>query len=235
MRKVRRRLSSEVRALRGAAPIDVIRRLNPIIRGWAAYYRPSVASDAFHKLDDHLWPRLFKWALRRHPRKSRRWVVARYFGQFNKTRQDRWVFGDRDSGAYLHRFTWTKIVRHPLVTGAASPDDPALAQYWADRRGKRLPQMGFTTKRLIRKQDGRCPICDCYLLHTDHEPQSPQQWEQWFATIGKAMTRQLIVSPQPGRPDERRRLVHTSCLRRQQRQARDPASPSNACTPKRPA
>jgi RNA-directed DNA polymerase len=179
---------------------------------------------------------LYTWARRRHPRKSRRWVANRYFGRFNKARQDRWVFGDRDSGAYLHRFAWTKIVRHPLVTGAASPDDPALAQYWADRRRKRLPQMSFTTMRLIRMQHGRCPICEDYLLHADQEPQSPRQWEQWFAAIGKAMTRQLIVSPPPGRQDDRRRLVHTSCLRRQTTgEDREPASQRNASTPMGPA
>ena len=47
--------------------------------------------------------------------KPKSWVTARYFGQFNKARQDRWVFGDRHSGAYMHRFAWTNIVRHQLV------------------------------------------------------------------------------------------------------------------------
>jgi hypothetical protein len=41
------------------------------------------------------------------------WIVDRYFGRFNKARQDRWVFGDRDSGAYLLKFSWTKIVPAP--------------------------------------------------------------------------------------------------------------------------
>lgn len=43
--------------------------------------------------------------------------MSRYFGAFNKSRQDRWVFGDRESGAYLTKFAWTKIVRHQLVGG----------------------------------------------------------------------------------------------------------------------
>ena len=40
------------------------------------------------------------------------WIVSRYFGRYNPDRQDRWVFGDRNSGAYLPKFAWTKIVRH---------------------------------------------------------------------------------------------------------------------------
>ena len=58
------------------------------------------------------------------PNKSKRWVVARYFGSFHPGRPNRWVFGDRKSGAYLVRFSWTRIVRHQLVPGRASPDDP---------------------------------------------------------------------------------------------------------------
>jgi len=57
------------------------------------------------------------------------WIVGRYFGKFNKFRNDRWVFGDRDSGACLVKFSWTAIERHVPVKGAASPDDPALASY----------------------------------------------------------------------------------------------------------
>ena len=46
-----------------------------------------------------------------------------------------------NSGAYLYYYAWTTIVRHVPVPGRHSPDDPALAQYWADRRRKRkLPQ-----------------------------------------------------------------------------------------------
>ena len=50
------------------------------------------------------------------------------------------MFGDRDSGAYLARFSWTGIERHVMVKGAASPDDPALADYWAQRRTKAKPR-----------------------------------------------------------------------------------------------
>lgn len=32
---------------------------------------------------------------------------------------------------YLLEFAWTKIVRHQMVHGSASPDDLALATYWA--------------------------------------------------------------------------------------------------------
>jgi RNA-directed DNA polymerase len=39
-------------------PVDVvIRKLNPVIRGWAAYHRGVVASDVFKKLDHWMYKR----------------------------------------------------------------------------------------------------------------------------------------------------------------------------------
>ena len=128
IRRIRERLRTEFWSLRGANTHAVIRQLNPIIRGWAAYYRTQVSSETFALLDDYLWRLTYKWATFSHPNKPRPWVIARYFGQFNKARQARWVFGDRVSGAYIHRFAWTNIVRHQMVRSGASPDDPGNCQ-----------------------------------------------------------------------------------------------------------
>ena len=231
VRRIRKRLAGEVRALRGANATAVIRTIAPIVRGWSAYYRGVVSTETFHKLDHYLWQLLYKWALYRHNHRSRHQIVKRYFGQFHPRRKDRWVFGNRDTGAYLPRFGWTKIVRHDLVKGRASPDDPALAGYWAARRRKKPPPpVSADRLRLLRKQQGRCPLCGNLLLHADREPQSPQEWEQWASAIGKAIVRHAVATP--GSPADRteKRLVHEHCRRRHARQqqngtAGQPASP----------
>ena len=181
-RRIRERLRDELRSLRGTNAPAVIKRLNPIIRGWAAYYRTAVSSETFHALDGLLWKLTYKWATFSHSNKPTSWVVHRYFGQFHKTRQDRWVFGDRDSGAYMLRFGWTKIVRHQIVPGTASPDDPALTEYWAERRRKTPLPIDKTSQWLIKAQHGRCPICRDALLPADDQPQTPHEWEQWLAS-----------------------------------------------------
>jgi RNA-directed DNA polymerase len=213
LKKIRRRNAEQLRALRGANPAEVIAVMNPIIRGQANYYRPGASKKAYQALDNHLWQHLYKWACRRHPTKTRRWVTARYFGQFHPTRRDRWVYGDRSSGAYLHKYSWTTIVRHTPVPGRHSPDDPDLAQYWADRRGKRTPsQLAESVQRALRIQHGHCPLCRQSLLFTDHPPDSPIQWEQWYAAIQKAMTHQAITEQNSSRT--KHRLVHAHCARR---------------------
>jgi RNA-directed DNA polymerase len=207
-RRIRERLRTELRSLRGSNAQAVIKRLNPIIRGWAAYYRTQVSSDVFSSLDHYLWQLTYKWAKYSHANKPTSWVVAQYFGKFNKARQNRWVFGHRASGAHLHQFAWTKIVRHRIVRSGASPDDPTLADYWAWRRKEPLP-INKTTQRLLKAQDGRCPICRGDLLTTDHRPQSPHEWEQWLTTT-RNMT--MIVAMRDGSTDETEpRLIHANC------------------------
>jgi RNA-directed DNA polymerase len=101
-------------------------------------------------------------------------------------------------------------VRHVPVKGAASPDDPALAHYWADRRRKQKPPpLAPAQMRQLHQQRGRCPVCGDYLLYADHEPQSPSQWEAWFTAV-----RTAIVTQTRGRTDERNRLVHAYCRSR---------------------
>jgi RNA-directed DNA polymerase len=218
MKRIRQRLAAEVRSLRGANAEAVIRRLTPIIRGWSAYYRNAVSKEAFATLDHHLWQHLYRWALRSHQNKPRHWVVNRYFGKFNPSRQDRWVFGDRDSGIYLRQFVWTKIVRHRLVMGTASPDDPALDQYWADRRRKTYSLLGGITASLLLRQHGRCPGCHTFLLSADHGPQSPQEWGQWTSTLTRAFRKNAVVmDAAQGDDPTAHRLMHAHCRQREQR------------------
>jgi RNA-directed DNA polymerase len=218
LRRHRRRLRSEMRSLRGANAAMVLQRLTPIVRGWSAYYRTVVSSEAFSALDRYLWRLTYKWAKQAHPKKSKRWIVNRYFGRFNKSRGDNWVFGDRDSGAYLVKHAWTKIVRHQMVKAGSSPDDPALAEYWAGRRQKTPPPpMDNLSLRLLKTQHGACPLCGELLLVADHPPQSSAEWEQWVRTTGKALAKRHVAFQERGKSggNTNLRLVHARCRSRQ--------------------
>ncbi len=217
LRRIRRRLSKEVKALRGANADAVIARLNPIITGWAAYYRIGVSKRAYNALDAHLWRLAWKWARFSHPGKPKRWIITRHFGMFNPARQDKWVFGSRDTGFYLRKFAWTKIVRHRMVAGRASPDDPALTGYWDQRRRRTRLPVDPATWHLLRRQRGRCPLCRGLLLHADHQPQDPAEWQQWHTATRKAIRKHAITSvTDPGTPDEpaAHHLIHAHCCSR---------------------
>jgi RNA-directed DNA polymerase len=224
--QIKARLSAEMRALRGSNAAAVITRLTPVTRGWAAYYRGVVSSEIFASLDNHMWQLAYKWARHTHPNKPKRWITSRYFGRFNLSRQDRWVFGDPDTGRYLTKFAWTRIVRHQLVPQDASRDDPALAAYWAQRRRRNPPPLSTTWLRLLHQQHGKCPHCGNPVLDADRQPQSPQEWEQWLRAT--RMAPQQAADRQAGTPDDHAvyHLVHAACRHQHKNSGRrEPADP----------
>ena len=118
------------------------------------------------------------------------------------------MFGDRTSGAYLHRFAWTGIVRHQIVPGTASPNDPALTDYWTKRRRTAPLPISSTSLRLYQAQNGRCPICKTALLHVGQQPSTPKDWERWLATARDTITI-AVVGAATDEPDHR--LLHANC------------------------
>lgn len=157
--RMREKLRTEWRAVRGSSVMEVLRRLNPIIRGEANYFRTVVASDTFRQLDAWMFWRGRRYVVRRHPHKSWRWRRARYWGRLHPTRKDHWVFGDKRTGAYLLKFSWFPIERHIMVRGTASPDDPALQDYWVERQKAKVTLLAPAKGRLALRQNGVCPLC----------------------------------------------------------------------------
>ncbi|MEV6777456.1 group II intron reverse transcriptase/maturase [Streptomyces syringium] len=217
VKRFRRRLHAEVLALRGGNAFAVVRKLNPIIKGWCTYYRTGVSKVTFDSLDFYMWQLVYKWAKHAHPMKARTWVVNRYFGRFNSKRQDRWVFGERETGIYLYKFCWTRIERHVMVKGANSRDDPALVEYWANRTRKKMPAtVDKESITLAARQRGICTLCKQPLISgAEYEPDSPREWAAWFSASMKSLNKHHFVYRRDGGSDERKnlRLVHAECHR----------------------
>jgi RNA-directed DNA polymerase len=77
IKRVKRRLAAEIRALRGANAAMILTTINPITRGWANYYRGAASSRTFAGLDRYLWQLTYKWACHRHPDKPKSWIINR--------------------------------------------------------------------------------------------------------------------------------------------------------------
>lgn len=223
VKRIRNRLRSEMQALLGQSITVVLRRLSPIIRGWSAYYRTVVSSKTFSALDSYVWTLTYKWAKRTHPKKSKHWIVNKYFGRLNRSKNNNWVFGDRTTGAHLPKFAWTNIRRHQLVKGKSSPDDPALQDYWSQRRRTRTPPpMDKISLTLAARQKGLCPLCgQALIVGAEYEPESPREWIDWFDAMKKRLHKHHFAYRRDGGSDEVKnlRLVHSEC--HQQLHARD--------------
>jgi RNA-directed DNA polymerase len=152
-------------ALRGHSIKAVLWKLNPIIRGWANYNRTSVASRLFKKLDNWMFRRALRYTKHTHPNKSWKWVRKRYWGRWNKERDDNWVFGDKRSGKYLLKFSWFKIERHELVRGTSSPDDPDLRDYWWERQKVNAKHLSAGDIDMANDQGWVCRLCGADLIN----------------------------------------------------------------------
>lgn len=163
-----------VRVNRSVKQETLIHLLNPKIRGWANYHRHVVSKEIFVKVDYHIWRALWRWARRRHPRKSCRWVRQQYF----RTQGHRhWVFATQTRGydgaprtLSLFSAASTRIVRHVGVKADANPFDPAWDSYFVERQGtrmlERLQGRGFPNK-LWQQQQGKCPGCGQLIVEDD--------------------------------------------------------------------
>jgi len=167
--KIRKRLRDEMLNYNGHNVTSLVIHLNPIIRGWANYFRTQVSSKIFSQLDDFLFNREVRFVKRLHPNKPRYWRKARYFGKRNPYREDKWVFGDKEHPEiYMYRFHWTKIQRHTKVKGTASPDDPNLSWYWEARELNKIKTMLPKPAQLAQRQRGKCPLCGESLFNDEN-------------------------------------------------------------------
>lgn len=130
-------INQTVKSMRTARTESLIRVLNPKIRGWCGYYRIVCAKRTFQYVDHKIFKILWLWARRRHPRKSKSWVKAKYFPR-TKTRE--WSFSTKvktSDGVVkllpLYEASNTKIRRQIGLISKARAYDPAYTDYFKRR------------------------------------------------------------------------------------------------------
>ena len=174
VKRFRARLRQEWQDLLGHNAETVMRKLNPIIRGWGNYYRKVVSTETFSKMDQYIYWRAYIWLRRTHPKKSWEWIKKTYYGGVKMYRQDNWVFGSLDTGQHLLKLKWLSIQRHILIKHGLSPDDPTLKSYWKKREIRKVETLPTKRhKEIALRQRGNCLVCGNTLfcgeeLHTHH-------------------------------------------------------------------
>ncbi len=192
-----KRIGEEIKSLNGATQGAVISRLNPILRGFANYYRGVCSKEIFSYIQHRVWQYLWRWAKRRHPNKPTTWVKSKYFHNIG-TRK--WVFAykgenRRGESKWIELFNVpsTPIVRHVKVRGNASPDNPDQREYWEIRNqklGKNHWAKGSKYYQVAINQQWKCPICGEYLLN------------------GEELETHHIVPVKDGGMDDTHNLIH---------------------------
>jgi RNA-directed DNA polymerase len=167
-----KRLGEEIKNLNGVEQEVLIKKLNPILRGFANYYKGVVSKETFSYISYRVWQYLWRWGKRRHPNKNSKWVRKRYFRTIKGVK---WTFActtsdrkGKDRELVLYQIASTPIERHIKVKGDASPDDPSLKEYWDKRHqklGKSCFNKGSKLYTIAENQDWKCPECGEPLLN----------------------------------------------------------------------
>lgn len=133
---LKRKVGSLIREHVSAPMPALIKKLNQTLRGWGNYHRHVVASEAFARVDKYVYDQLWRMLRRRHPMKSQRWLVNKYWS----TPGRKWVFS---TIAKLRRgvrryqvviLSSLGIRRHIKVRADANPYLPEYGAYFARRR-----------------------------------------------------------------------------------------------------
>jgi RNA-directed DNA polymerase len=118
---------------------QLIKKINPIIRGWCNYHRHIVSRKVFEKVDHYVFQLLWNWAKRQHPNKSQTWIAKKYFHCGKK-----WTFAIKTRrGKVKEQYlaSSTKIRRHILIKGTANPYDQEWDAYFEKReKRKNIPR-----------------------------------------------------------------------------------------------
>jgi len=113
---ITQKLSGIIKSAKAWKQDDLIRALNPVIRGWAMYHSTVSSSTTFGKLDWTVNNMLWTWAKRRHNNKGRGWVARRYW---YPTLTRKFVF--KTSNLTLENFSNTKIRYRKFLKLDANP------------------------------------------------------------------------------------------------------------------
>jgi RNA-directed DNA polymerase len=148
------KIRTVIEAHQHATQAVLIKRLNPIIRGWANYYATVCSKATFHDLDRLIYLKLRAWAAYRHPGKGKRWIATKYW----HPERGSWRFAS--GTAILQQHQKTAIRRHTKVAGQRSPYDGDWI-YWASRMG-RHPEVPRRIAILLQRQKGKCAFCGLF-------------------------------------------------------------------------
>ena len=120
----------------GQTAETLIRKLNPVLRGWANYHRHVCSAEAFWTVDRIIHYQLLRWARRTHPNKSCGWLKQKCFsagGGFGFCARIQTGTAERKV-LRLYSIAKTVTERHIKVRGEANPYDPDYIEYFERRR-----------------------------------------------------------------------------------------------------
>jgi RNA-directed DNA polymerase len=97
----------------------VLRRLNPVLRGWANYFRHAVSKATFDYLGAFSWRRVICWLRHKHRRANWKWLRRRYLPGWRPTDGEVTLFNPTSIAVARYRYRGGQIPT-PWTTAEAT-------------------------------------------------------------------------------------------------------------------
>lgn len=163
------------------APLDKVKSLNRVLRGWNQYYEYANATQDASKLTYWANDRFFLWLEKRH-KKGARWVMHTYRHREQRGSYNRWNLGVRDeNGEMVFLYQLTNLHRriyyarkppHPYLTDTSvdtSFPDTAFPKFWKGDTTPEKAEWAETRLTVLGRDGHRCVQCECTdNLHVHH-------------------------------------------------------------------
>jgi len=146
---------------------ELIKVLNPKIRGWANYHRHVVSGRIFGLVNNCIYRYIWQWMRRKHPGKRKSWLVDKYWSDGGRPWSFSAVIGEGEAKSArieLERAHNVKIKRHVKIRGDANPFDPEYEHYFRKRYARNRKT------RAVRRKG-----------HETSQPGSPERARLWNA------------------------------------------------------
>ncbi len=114
---------------RGSSLTFLINKLNPILRGWANYYKFVNSKDIFGSLDRYISYKSFNWIKRIHQGK----YIAKYVKRYFKPYFDYKTKTLSDGIRRVFFLSSIPLLEHIKVRGEANPFDRKYDEYFRNR------------------------------------------------------------------------------------------------------
>jgi RNA-directed DNA polymerase len=107
-------IKRKVKALTGRSTTNLelsvlLKALNPILRGWAGYFRYGAAKRTFCYLGNYAWWRVMRWLRKKHPRMTWKELRRRYFGKDHLRANGVTLFNPATMRVERYRYRGAKI------------------------------------------------------------------------------------------------------------------------------
>jgi group II intron reverse transcriptase/maturase len=162
------------------APLDKVKSLNRVMRGWNQYYAHVSATATASKLTYWANDRLFIWLRKRHKR-SAGWVRETYRHREQQGSHVRWNLGVRTANGevmYLYQLTDLHRTRyyahahpHPYLSDEVvwDPLDSAFPRQWDGKTTLAKAEWSEQRLRVLARDGYRCTRCGSTTnLHVHH-------------------------------------------------------------------